>query len=179
MRYLLDFIFANLIPIIIVVSVVIRIFAGIKKSAARTQAEPPVPDSRQDEEVIDVWSRLRPDNEEEDEDGKDEAPSTGPADPYAIRPLLMPAPPLGFPAPPVSPAPAIARPFVPVTMKSAAPVVAELDKPQRTDDPYRTDEESPQTAAAGPGPLDRLNSLPSLRRAVVLAEILGPPKGLD
>ncbi|MDR1443828.1 MAG: hypothetical protein LBI94_03005 [Treponema sp.] len=159
MRSLLNLIFENLIPIIIVVSVVIRIIAGVKKSAAsRSEAAPAVPDNRstdspQDEE--DVWSRLMPDDEE------DEAP------PQEVRPLLMPAPSLGSPAFPASPGPSFAQPFAPVTIaiEPAVPDRAEAAEP---------DGETPQS-----GPLDRLNGLPLLRRAIVLAEILGPPKGLD
>jgi hypothetical protein len=180
MKNLLNFIFDNLIPIIIVVSVVIRIFAGIKKSASREKAAPPVPVVRQDDEEVDVWSRLRPDpDDEEEEEYPASLPSTaGPAVPapfQTIRPLLMPAPSLGGPppAPPANPDPGIARPFAPVTT-GIEPIAAAPDnaEPGLTARP-------PGQAASRRGPLDRLNSLPPLRRAVVLAEILGAPKGLN
>jgi hypothetical protein len=85
----------------------------------------------------------------------------------------MPAPSSGgsSPAPPVNPNPAIARPFAPV---ATGPITVE---PGSTEPDSRA--RSPGQTASRPGPLDRLNSLSPLRRAVVLAEILGAPKGLN
>jgi hypothetical protein len=174
MRNLLNLIFENIIPIIIVVSVITRVLAGMKKSSAsRRRAVPPVPDIRQEredeDEEADVWSRLRPDPD----DGEDEEAAGLPVRPPvpAIRPLLMPAPSFGGPPlpspPPANPDPVIARPFAPVTL------MTELEGP-KPDAKAR-----PPQAASGPGPLDRLNSHPPLRRAVILAEILGAPKGLN
>jgi hypothetical protein len=189
MRYLLNFLLANLVPIIIVASIAIRILRGMRNSAAsRKRGEPPVPvpDNRQDDDEGDVWSRLKPDNEDDDED-QDSPPipayGRGPGGNYGAlydlttaaprepdqpqagfsRPLLMPAPSLieTPPPPPVSPVPGIGQPFDPVA------VTAEPGEDYQS-----------ARRAAGQGPLDRLNSLPPLRRAVVMAEILGPPKGL-
>ena len=137
MRNLLDTIFDNLIAIIIVVSVVIRIFVGIKNStASRRRSAAVVPQVGADDEG-DVWSRLKPDNDDDEERGRPE--------PYH------------------APAAAIAQPFEPVI--TTRPLEAVVEKPNA---------ERPDR-----GPLDRLNRLPPLRRAVVLAEILGPPRGLS
>ncbi|MDR0730894.1 MAG: hypothetical protein LBF63_04440 [Treponema sp.] len=142
MRNLLDFIFENLIPIIIVTSVIIRIFVGIKNSARR-QSAAPVPKTNADD-GMDVWSRLKPDDDDDGGRAKPE-PYRAPAE-YS-RPLLTPDP------------------------------LHEAPPPAAVTRPPAVERESP--AAPGPGPLDRLDKLPPLRRAVILAEILGPPKGLD
>jgi hypothetical protein len=175
MRYLLNFIFDNLVPIIIVTSVAIRIITGMKKGAARKRSAPPVstpaavPRSQPDDRESDVWSRLRPDDDDDDDEDDEDGEAAAEALPQAIRPLLMRAPDLGgpLPPPPVNPDPGIARPFDPVAV-GIEPIAAE---PKRG---------LPRAAPGpGPSPLDRLNSLSPLRRAVVLAEILGKPKGME
>jgi hypothetical protein len=173
MRYLLNFIFDNLIPIIIVVSVAVRIITGMKNTAARGRggappvSTPAVPRGRPDDAERDVWSRLSSDDDEDEEDEHAAAGEAAPLPPHEIRPLLMPASVLSGPPPPlINPGPVIARPFDPVA-SSIKPVAAEPDR-----------EGVPLQTAPGSRLLDRLNSLSPLRRAVVLTEILGPPKGL-
>jgi hypothetical protein len=183
MRDLINFLFSNLIPIIIVTSVVIRILKALRNSpASRRGRVPPVPEpgDREDEGESDVWSRLKPDEDEEEERGasppgpvvygpgpggnygpRGAAGASGGSPGYFTRPLLMPAPSPGEAPPPPSPPdpdPIIARPFAPVN--GAA---------------------EPDAGPARPGrhPLDRLNRLSPLRRAVILAEILGPPRSLS
>jgi hypothetical protein len=96
MRSLISLLLSNLIPIVIVVSVFIRIYAGIKNAAKKRQA-PQAISNVQEEEDLDVWKRLEPDDEEE----------TLPVQPEVFtRPLLMPAAPEGAsPEVPVSTAP--------------------------------------------------------------------------
>jgi hypothetical protein len=154
MRNLLDLIFANLIPIIIVVSVVIRIFVGIKNSA-RGQSATLVPKTSADDDG-DVWSRLKPDDDD-DERGKPE--------PYRL--------PVGNSQPLLTPVPPPEKPVFSAATVLAQPLESAAERPGIE----RLGMERP--GIPGPGPLDRLDKLSPLRRAVVLAEILGPPKGLD
>jgi hypothetical protein len=190
MRSLLDFIFANLIPIIVVVSVAVRVIGGLR-GRARRRPQAPIPDrveeaKAEEETYIDVWDRLKPDD---DEDGAQGPYSQGPGGAHAeaapltreriqalsppegtfSRPLLMPEPSGGEQPPPaatIDPNPVIARPFEPAL---AGP-------PPAGDPPAR---ESRIAGQAAPGPLGRVEGLSPLRRAVVLAEILGPPRGLS
>jgi hypothetical protein len=197
MRSLLDFIFANLIPIIVVASIALRLIGGIK-GRARGRPRAPIPDpveepKAEEEPYIDVWERLKPDD---DQDGAPAGPpyNRGPGGAYTgeapltrerlqalsqapgnggqgapegafSRPLLMPEPSGGQPPPAIDPNPVIDQPFEPV-----------LAGPPPAAPPAR---ESRLTGRAAGGPLGRVEALSPLRRAVVLAEILGPPRGLS
>jgi hypothetical protein len=161
MRNLLDLIFSNLIPIIIVVSVAIRIIAGVKNAARRRGAVPGRGGNNEDdrddgEDVADVWSRLKPDD---DDEGERRVPSPA----GLSRPLPAQAPP---PRPPA----------ISVTPAIVQPLIAEEPGEPDTD---RLAAGKPDAKNPAPGPLDRLNKLPPLRRAVIFAEILGSPKALD
>jgi hypothetical protein len=148
MSDLLGLILSNLIPIIIVVSVAIRIVTGIKKSAASRERGNPaaVSVSRRDNDDGDnVWSRLKPDDDGEEERGPYQASAE------QSRPLLKP-------------------PRKPVISAAPVPVFAQ---------PLEPAAEKPGPAVPAPGPLDHLNKFSPLRRAVILAEILGPPRGLS
>ncbi|MDR0400508.1 MAG: hypothetical protein LBH51_06140 [Treponema sp.] len=165
MRSLLNFILANLVPLIVVVAVILRIINSMKAVTGKKAAPAALGDQEEGGED-DAWSRLRPDEDEGDAAGyAAPRPAARPAAPSpdpAIRPLLMPASLLDGPPspPPASLDPVIAPPFDPVSTAPAA-------------------EGRPPAGAPGPGPLDRLNRLSPLRRAVVLAEILGKPRGME
>jgi hypothetical protein len=151
MRSLIDLLFSNLIPIIIAVSVVIRIVMGIKKAGDRKREtpEPQVYKRDDEEETADVWSRLRPDDDDE-EDEQYQAP--------------------------IDPA-AFSRPLLTQSYELAAPLEA-----------------PPEALAASPAPEEippgvghsptaafflRIGRLSPLRQAVIMAEVLGSPKGMD
>jgi hypothetical protein len=156
----IDLLFSNLIPIIIVVSVVIRIFLGIKKAGDRRkeqEQEPAGPVYKQDdeEEVADVWSRLRPDEDEEPD-----VPQTAIPQETFSRPLLTQ-----------------------VYEQAASPPEVSLGGPEPLIAQAQTPGEMPPASAENSSPaaafFRRINALSPMRQAVILAEILGPPKGVD
>jgi hypothetical protein len=150
---LLGFLFANLVPIVIVVSVIIRIYVSIKNAARKKAAPVPKPKQTEPEEP-DAW-RLEPDD---DDDGIVPAIYTKPAPP----PEAVPAFPLSV-DPVTDPEPA--APSLPF-QEAAAPGAAFAAV-------------SHTGAAAPAGFFGRINALSPMRQAVVLAEILGPPKGME
>jgi hypothetical protein len=188
MRDLLDFIFSNIVPILVVVSIAIRIIGGMKGGARKKQAAQARGNLFEEEklvekeEYVEVWDRLKPDAEEGSLPGLVQGKGTGgpreqggvhpPAG--EIRPLLTPAPPVfPRPAPPPlgtaasfsPPAPSLA-PELSLSGPAAPPVEAEARRPAPGGKP----------AAAFPR---RIENLSPLRRAVILAEILGAPRGLS
>jgi hypothetical protein len=186
MRNLLNFIFANLIPIVVVVSIALRIIGGVK-SHARKKQPPQTPgdfiDGQEDEEEYSgVWDRLKPDEEAPPNlaSGKDSGASHDAGGVYPpvrdIRPLLMPA---LSPLPRSGPAPSS-------LFSPAAPLTPPLFTPETPPFELETVIE-PEIEAKREGPGERpsaaffrrLEKLPPLRRAVILAEILGPPRGLS
>jgi hypothetical protein len=189
MRDLLDFILANFIPVIMVVFIVLRIIGGIK-SGARKNPQAPVFDSAEDpepeeeeEEYAGAWERLKPDGESPPDLTRDRssagyAGSTGagqglfpPPSPEA-RPLLMPA--LSpRPGPPPVSSPLFSPPVPPPLSPVPLPPEVLPPEPEAPGDPK-------QRAAEGESPAPvfrRIEKLSPLRRAVILAEILGPPRG--
>jgi hypothetical protein len=177
MRNLLDLIISNLIPIIIVVSVIIRIVTSVKKTS---RGEPALPEAPDDEAEADVWRRLRPDDDEGKPAATFSRPLLSPVEPAAhtgaarggtsavtrgLAPDFTP----GFTAPgPGRPAPGFTSDITPgVTPATAGPL-----------DQRPGAVEGPAAKVPG-GALGRLERLSPLRRAVVLAEILGAPKGLS
>jgi hypothetical protein len=186
MRDLLNFIFANLIPILVVVSIALRIIGGMKSHARKKQ--PPqtlrdlVEEQKDEEEYSAVWDRLQPDEEEAGPDsvyGKDSGAfhGAGGVSPAIqdIRPLLMPAP---SPLPRSGPVPSLLSPALPLAPPLFTPE-AVLFKPETAGEPeIRTKRKSPGERSAAAF-FSRLEKLPPLRRAVILAEILGPPRGLS
>jgi hypothetical protein len=166
MRNLLDFILANLIPVIVVVSIVLRIIGGIR-SGARKKSQDPALNRAEDpgfeeEGYAGVWERLKPDEESPPDlaRGRSSAGAgPSPPPPPEIRPLLMPAG-------PSRPAPA------PVLFSPPEPEVP-LFEPKAPGDVRQKPVEK-----RSPAPFfHRIENLSPLRRAVILAEILGPPRG--
>jgi hypothetical protein len=170
MRDLLNFIFANLVPIIVVVSIALRIIGGMKGRKKQPfqgfAGEEEGEDEEQGpgEEYIEVWDRLQPDEESRPSPGPVKGPGGGPVHPPVqnTRPLLMPAPGRPGPSRPV-PAPLGPPPLNPVPApRGPAPRPPEPEAPAKKAPVFR-----------------RLENLSPLRRAVILAEILGPPRGLS
>jgi hypothetical protein len=190
MRNLLNFIFANLVPILVVVSIVLRIIGGMRSQARKKQLSQTLQDDpageqepEEEEEYTDVWSRLRPDDEEARPSPVYERVSggvhgTGVHLPVQeIRPLLMPVPsaapppllPRADPSP-LSPVP----PFKPETPPFESPI---FEPASRSLEPEIKREGAGKNSAAAF--FQRVENLSPLRRAVILAEILGPPRGLS
>jgi hypothetical protein len=174
MRSLISLLLSNLIPIVIAVSIFIRIYTGIKKAVASSkkgeQPQPVVNNQRDDdgEEEPDVWERLRPDDEDEEE--------IVPAPPGVFtRPLLMPAAPgtqFVPSAPPVSAAPLVAAPLEAIFESTLEP---DIPHPK----PLAPSHELPQENFRVAAFFRNVNRLPPLQQAVIFAEILGPPKGME
>jgi hypothetical protein len=161
-KSLIDFLFSNLIPFIIVASVIVRIFMGIKKTADRRKEsqsdhEKEIPKKKErPEEIPDAW-RLEPDDDDDDDD--EPRPVRQPARQAAVpqvfsQPLSAPAvfDGQGFAALPSGPEP------------SRQPLLSR---------------EARQGSSAAARFFRRIDALPPMRQAVILAEILGPPKGMQ
>jgi hypothetical protein len=188
MRNLLNFIFANLVPILVVVSIVLRIIGGMKSQARKKQLSQTLQDDpageqepEEKEEYADVWSRLRPDEEEARPSpvyGRGSGGVRGdihlPA--QEIRPLLMPVPATVPPRPRAVPPPL--SPVLP--FKPEPPLFEPESEPtsEVMEVTIETKRETPggNSAAAF---FRRIENLSPLRRAVILAEILGSPRGLS
>jgi hypothetical protein len=199
MRDLLNFIFSNIVPILVVVSIAIRIIGGLKGGARKRQQaqgpgnlfeeEKPVGE----EEYVEVWDRLKPDAEDGSQPGLAQGKGPGVArDPSGvrlpageIRPLLMPAY-SGAPAfpqpraapPPLSPVPLFTPELLPSKPEGPeAPSLApELSLSGPAAPPVEAETRRPAPGAPFPR---RIENLSPLRRAVILAEILKPPRGLS
>jgi hypothetical protein len=189
MRSLINLLLSNLIPIVIAVSIFIRIYVSIKNAIAsnkKRQSQQAEQDDDDKEEELDVWKRLQPDDEEE----------TIPVQPGVFaRPLLMPAAPggaslevLGGASPEVP-----GTRFIPSTLPpvSAAPLSAlplesafEPDIPSLAPaaplfKPSAPSHELPQDNFRAAAFFRNVNRLPPLQQAVIFAEILGTPKGME
>jgi hypothetical protein len=143
----MEFLFANLIPIVVVVSIVIRIYTGMKKAAAAgNQSGAPV---------------FREQEEPDEEDDTGEALVPPPQKDFS-RPLLTSTAFEGqtFP-PPENPHLLIASPLSDSTMREGLPREAERNN------------------FAAPDFFSRIGGLPPMKQAVILSEILGPPKGMS
>jgi hypothetical protein len=177
MRNLLDFIFANLIPIIVVVSIALRIIGGMRSQARKKAQVPGGHTGRVEEQVVEeedyagVWDRLKPDEESPPalapggSSGGNSDTGGPPPVQSEIRPLLMPA---SFPLPRRGPAP--------VPPLSVSP----LFSPVLPAEPKEPEMETKQESVEARSVLlffRRIESLSPLRRAVILAEIMGPPRG--
>jgi hypothetical protein len=205
MRGLLNFIFANVVPIIVVVSIVLRIIGGMRNQARKKSQVPDAHTGRveeqtdEEEDYAGVWDRLKPDEDPPPDlaYGRSSSRNSGgsfsgisgaglspPPVRAEIRPLLMPAsspsprpgpapPPLVSPPlspPPVSSLP-ISPPLSPVSSLEPAVLRFETKEPEA-----ETKRETPENRAPVPF-FRRIENLSPLRRAVILAEILGPPRG--
>jgi hypothetical protein len=189
MRDLVSFIFANFIPILIAVSFILRIVVGIRNQARKKQPSPVPPvREKEEEEYVSVWSRLMAD--EEEGEGEDQTRPYGRAPGVSgeirpplqqTRPLLMPAPsasvshppPLKPALAPLPPAPsALLEPGLTAPEPLAGPESGIGKKAGETGTG-----ESPEKGSAVRAFFRRVDSLPPLGRALVLSEILGPPKG--
>ncbi|MDR2747252.1 MAG: hypothetical protein LBB77_07375 [Treponema sp.] len=186
MRDLLNFIFANIVPIIIVVSIALRIIGGLR-GQARKRPQPqtpsdPVETREPEEEYVDVWKRLEPDEDEGprpalaygQSPGGVRGPEGGRPPAGEARPLLMPAStgPLSRPTP------------VPPPSAPVPPLASFTPEAPRLEPGLDTRREAPskeQGKGAKPAPVfsRRIENLSPLRRAVILAEIIGPPRGLS
>ncbi|MDR3337132.1 MAG: hypothetical protein LBT16_08005 [Treponema sp.] len=174
METLIAFLFSNLIPVIIVVSIIVRIVLSAKKAAERRKESPPVESNKQNTppkkerpgtprtllsegeegsppaEAFDAW-RLEPDEDDE----------PLPVFPGNQAGLLRQA--------------AFSPAAVADTGFGESSLIAEpagVDRPPR---PSREPHKTPHGAAVFP----HIDALPPLRRAVILAEILGTPKGMQ
>jgi hypothetical protein len=179
MRSLLNFIFANIVPIVVVVSIVLRIIGGIKSGARKKSQVPDAHTGRVEEQTdgeedyAGVWDRLKPDEDSPPDlaygrsfSGTSGAGLSPPPVRAKIRPLLMPSSPFPQrPPPPVSP------PFSLAPSLETEILPFELKKPE-----VETKRETPENRAPAPF-FRRIENLSPLRRAVILAEILGPPRG--
>jgi hypothetical protein len=154
MNNLINFLFANLIPIVVVVSIVLRIYAGMKNNAgARRNRTAPVQEQDEEDETAGEGSRLGEEGSQPRFYLAESAPprqsvSHAPASSLVPLPEISPldsAPPAGF-------VPAEGRPGL--RQAAIAPV-----------EPV-------------PGLFHRIAALRPMQQALVLSEILGPPKGL-
>jgi hypothetical protein len=159
MSYLINFLFSNLIPIIIVVSVVLRIYGGLKSAAdsRRKAASRPV---REAEE----WDEDETAGEEEEAD---------------IQPRFYPA----ESAPPRQTAPQPSPSLVP--LPETETLAGHFAAPKPVLYPGGAVPAEPRQLAAGtagdaPAALffRRVGALHPMQQALVLSEILGPPPGL-
>jgi hypothetical protein len=135
-NYLVNFLFANLIPIIVVVSIVLRIYSGMK-SAAGSRRRKAVPTPVQEE-------------------GEDREPKFYLAEPAPPRPVPRQT------APP--PSSLVPLPSPPAGAVSAVP---------------RPGQPGAGTARTAPAVFfRRIGVLHPMQQALVLSEILGPPRAL-
>jgi hypothetical protein len=163
MNYLINFLFANLIPIIIVASVVLRIYKGMKSAA----------DSRRGKAA----PALLREAEDQDEDetagdrGDDIQPRFYLAESAPPRQTVQPPSPPLVPFPGLRPLESSASGLIPKEAASrpgglsAGPLAALRQVPA-----------SP-TEAVPPAFFHRISSLRPMQQALVLSEILGPPRG--
>ncbi|MDR1972662.1 MAG: hypothetical protein LBQ46_12170 [Treponema sp.] len=207
MRNLLNFIFSNLVPILVVTSVAIRIIVGMRNSARKKpQADDLGEQEDREEEYTDVWTRLKPDDEEDRQaygSGEDRA-----------RPLLSPAG--GMSLPPVRRAPEPETIIRPANFRLSEPAFGEpalgepsfggsaFSEPAGGEPPFGEASAGEALSGASPavgGPsagelphqpphgeapasraaafFRRTGRLSPLRQAVIFSEILGKPKAFE
>jgi hypothetical protein len=154
MDYLVNFLFSNLIPIIIVVSVVLRIYKGMKSAAdSRRGKTAPIPVQEA---------------EEQDGDGTEEEWGRDDTQPRFY--LAESAPPRQTVQPPsLVPLPGL-RPL-------EDPVTAAPHPGGTAAQPISRQAPVSPAAEAAPAFFRRIRALRPMQQALVLSEILGPPRG--
>jgi hypothetical protein len=152
MNNLINFLFANLIPIIVVVSIVLRIYTGMKNNAgARRNRTAPVQEQDDEDETAGEGSRL---GEEGSQPRFYLAESAPPRQSVSPAPSLVPLPEIGSldSAPPAG--------FVPEGRPGLRQAAIAPEEPL-------------------PDLFHRIAALRPMQQALVLSEILGPPKALQ
>jgi hypothetical protein len=159
MSYLINFLFSNLIPIIIVVSVVLRIYGGLKNAAAsrRKAASRPV---REAEE----W-------DEDETAGEDDIqPRFSAAEEEPPRQAVHQPSPSLVSLPRLNPLDSASSGLIPEAAAIRTAGALPAASPQ-----------VPASPAAVPIPVffRRISALRPMQQALVLSEILGPPRGMN
>ncbi|MDR1637144.1 MAG: hypothetical protein LBR93_07385 [Treponema sp.] len=169
MSYLINFLLSNLIPIIIVVSVVLRIYRGLKSSA----------DSRRGK----AGPVLFREAEEQDETALEEDRDMG----DDIQPrfyLAESAPPRQIPVQPPAPSLVPLSELKPLESASSGLIPKETAfHPEALQaEPWPALRQVPPSPAEIPPPVPaffrRISALRPMQQALVFSEILGPPRGM-
>jgi hypothetical protein len=171
MNYLINFLFSNLIPIIIVVSVVLRIYGGMK-NAANSRRGKAGPALVREAEEQDEDERAR----EEDRDREDD-----------VQPkffLAESAPPRQIPVQPPAPSLVPLPELKPLESASSGLIPKEaVFQPQALQaEPWPALRQVPPSPGEIPPPVPaffrRISALRPMQQALVLSEILGIPRGM-
>jgi hypothetical protein len=169
MDYLINFLLSNLIPVIIVVSVVLRIYAGMK-SAAGSRRRKAVPTLVQEAEEQGEDETAR----EEDRNGGDDVqPRFYLAESAPPRQIVHP------PSPSLVPLPNF-RSLEDSVPSGLSPKTEAPHSGARAARPaFRQAPASPAAATPAPVFFRRIGALRPMQQALVLSEILGPPRGMN
>jgi hypothetical protein len=174
MEYLIQFLLSNIIPIIIVVSIVLRIYGGMKNAAnsrRRKAAQAQSPARLQEQKAPDEDETAPEEDWESDDD--DIRPRFYTAESAPPRQTLPPPPPL-VPLPEIKPLDSAAsRPI----FEAAAP--DPLDTFQAAARPALRQLAASPAESASSAFLCRISALRPMQQALVMSEILGPPRGLN
>jgi hypothetical protein len=146
METLIALLFSNLIPIIIVVSIIVRIYLSMKNAAnSRKKVQAPAPVQEEDDDEV-TW--MTPEQELYREEASPSEPAVS-----SLAPAINTIPGGDF----------------------SAEILKAWPGETRAPLPSRESQKTP----GKPPVFRRIDALPPLQQAIVLAEILGTPKGMQ